>query len=258
MIFLLDADQGGTESVADLVEQGLIKHVPIPSYEAFADEVVGPLLPKLSEADTIIVDTLSALANTTRGDFRLGNEVDDKLWGKRNLYFGGDKNFLTQYEAAEKLIMRRLKNIRSTGAHIITITHEDEQVDAISQTKKRAPGLNQAFYGSLMAHSTDVFRLSMLFDDVKNGDGSTKYAAGTRVLYLQPVEGMDGHVTKYHVPRSVAEKLPKGLIDPDWQKMSDVLQKDPGWLVLYGPPGIGKTTFACSKALLTTKKEKVA
>ena len=254
----MDADQGGTESVADLVESGQVTHIPIPSFEVFADEVVGPLLPKLNSDDTVIVDTLSALANTTRGDFRLGTAVDDNLWAKRALYFGGDKNFLTQYEAAEKMIMRRLKNVRSTGAHIITITHEDEQVDAISQTKKRAPGLNQAFYGSLMAHSTDVFRLSMLFDDIKNADGSVKYKRGTRVLYLQPVEGIDGHVTKYHVPRSVAEKLPSGLIDPDWQKLYDTLEKDPGWLVLYGPPGIGKTTLACSKALLNTKKDKKA
>lgn len=255
MIYLLDCDQGGTESVADLIEQKLITHIPVPSFEEFADKIVAPLLPKLNYSDTIIVDTLSALANTTRGDFRLGTEVDDNLWGKRNLYFGGDKNFLTQYEAAEKLIMRRLKNVRSTGAHIITITHEDEQVDAITQTKKRAPGLNQAFYGSLMAHSTDVFRLSMLFSDVRDDTGAVKYPAGTRVLYLQPSEGVDGHVTKYHVPRDVAEKLPKGIVDPDWNKLSGILKKDPGWLVLYGSPGIGKTTLACSKALIAKEQK---
>lgn len=249
MFYLLDADLGGTESVQDLIDQGLVTHIPLPTFEAF-DKAIVALLPKLSEADTVCVDTISALGNTTRGDFRLGTEVSEDLWAKRTLYFGGDKNFLTQYEAAEKLIMRRLKNVRAVGTHVITTAHEDEQVDAITQSKKRAPGLNQAFYGSLMAHSTDVFRLSMLFDDVKDKEGNVKYKAGTRVLYLRPAEGIDGHVTKYHVPRSVAQTLPTGIVDPTWQKLCDTLQKDPGWTVIYGPPGIGKTSLACSKALL--------
>lgn len=254
MIYLLDADLGGTESVQDLIDQGLVQYIPIPTFEAF-DKAVEELKARVSDADTIIVDPISTLGNTTRGDFRLGTE-DGEVWNKRNLYFGGDKNFLTQYEAAEKMIMRRIKNLRAKGAHIITTTHEDEQVDAITQTKKRAPQLNQAFYGSLMAHSTDVFRLSMLFDDVKDQDGSVKHPAGTRVLYLKAAEGIDGHVAKYHVPRSVAEKLPKGLLDPTWQKLCDTLDKDPGWCVIYGPPGIGKTSLAASKALYKKKETK--
>lgn len=254
MIYLLDADLGGTESVQDLIDSKALTHIPIDSFKTF-DETLVKLLPTLSDNDTVIVDTLSTLANTTRGDFRLGTEVSDDLWGKRSLYFGGDKNFLTQYEAAEKLIMRRLKNVRAKGTHVITITHEDEQVDAISQTKKRAPQLNQAFYGSLMAHSTDVFRLSMLFSDVKDDKGAIKYTAGTRVLYLQPAEGIDGHVTKYHVPRDVASRLPKGIVDPTWDKLQSTLEKDPGWLVLYGSPGIGKTSLAASKALITKDKK---
>jgi hypothetical protein len=255
VIYLLDADMGGVESVQDLIDAGLVKHIPIPTFEAF-DKACVELMPNLTERDAVTVDTLGALANTTRGDFRLGTEVLDDLWSKRGLYFGGDKNFLTQYEAAEKLIMRRLRNIRATGASVITTTHEDEQVDGITQAKKRAPKLNQAFYESLMAHSTDVFRLSILHEDIRNAAGETVYTAGTRILYLKASEGVDGHVAKYHVPRSVADTLPRGIVNPDWTKLCNTLHKTPGWAVIYGPPGIGKTSLACSAALITnTAKE---
>jgi hypothetical protein len=244
---------GGTESVEDLISAGLVKHIPVPSFPAFEKAVVG-LLPTVGPEDVVILDTLSTMGNTTRGDFRLG--VDEtELWSKRGLYFGGDKNFLTQYEAAEKMIMRQLKNLRAKGCRIVTITHEDEQTDPITMTKKRAPQLNQAFYGSLMAHSTDVFRLSMFTEAVTNKSGEVVVKAGTRVLYLTPADGVDGHVTKYHVPRSVAETLPKGLTDPTMPKLFDTLKKKPGWLVIYGPPGVGKTTLACSEAQLTAVKK---
>ena len=246
---------GGTESVQNLINAGLVKHTPVPTFPAF-DKAVVDLLPKVSEEDVVIIDTLSTLGNTTRGDFRLGTEESEDLWSKRNLYFGGDKNFLTQYEAAEKMIMRRIKNLRARGARIVTIVHEDEQVDQITMSKKRAPQLNQAFYGSLMAHSTDVFRLSMFTEDVVGPQGDVRYAAGTRVLYLKAAEGLDGHVAKYHVPREVADTLPKGITDPTMPKLFETLGKKPGWLVIYGPPGVGKTTLACSEAQLPTKNTK--
>lgn len=238
---------GGTESVQDLIDAGKVKHITLPSFPAF-DLACNDLVKAVTPEDVVILDTISTLANTMRGDFRLGVEESNDLWGKRNLYFGGDKNFLTQYEAAEKMIMRRLKNLRARGCRIVTIVHEDEQVDQITMTKKRAPQLNQAFYGSLMAHSTDVFRLSMFFEDVKGNDGKLLYKSGTRVLYLQSAEGPEGHVTKYHVTRDVADALPKGIIDPTMSKLIATLKKKPGWLVIYGAPGLGKTTLACSEA----------
>jgi len=114
LIYLLDADLGGTESVQDLIDQGLVQYIPIPTFEAF-DKAVEELKARVSDADTIIVDPISTLGNTTRGDFRLGTE-DGEVWNKRNLYFGGDKNFLTQYEAAEKMINDITSKIKEKGS----------------------------------------------------------------------------------------------------------------------------------------------
>jgi hypothetical protein len=246
LLYLLDADLGGSESVQDLIETERIVEIPLPSFVAFEKAAV-QLCRTVTKDDVVVVDTLSALANTTRGDLRLGPEEPEDLWSKRSLFFGADKNYLTQYEATEKMIMRHLKNLK-TRCHIITIVHEDEQVDPISMTKKRAPQLNQAFFGSLMASASDVFRLSMLFEDVKNSQGNVVHKAGTRVLYLQSAEGPDGHIAKHRTSREVAETIPKGIVDPTMPKLMKTLQKNPRWLVIYGPPGIGKTTFACSQA----------
>ena len=39
MIYLFDADMGGTESVQDLIDAGLVRHLPVPSFPAFEKAV---------------------------------------------------------------------------------------------------------------------------------------------------------------------------------------------------------------------------
>lgn len=266
-IYLLDADLGGTDSVQHLIDAGLVKHIPLHSFLDFEDAVM-KLLPKVSEDDLIILDTVSQFANTVRGDMKLGTDIAASVWDKRSVYFS-DKNYLTVYEATCQVTMRRLKNLRARGARIITTLHEDDQRDEISMTKKRAPAVNQAFYKALMASSSDVFPLSIVTEDELDDAGNVKLAAGTRVLHMRM---SDDYVTKVHVPRHVSEKLPRGIKDPTLPKLYSVLQKRPSWLVIYGPPGAGKTSLACSEAEVPaataaasvdttpakTKKEKVA
>lgn len=266
-VYLLDADLGGTDSVDHLIKAGLVKHIPIHSFPAY-EEIVAKLLPIVGPDDLIILDTVTSFANTTRGDMKLGTDLSASLWDKRSVYFS-DKNYLTVYEAASQVIMRRLKNLRARGARIITTLHEDDQRDEISMTKKRAPAVNEAFYKALMAASSDVFPLSVVLEDQLDDQGNVKLAAGTRILHMRM---SDDYVTKVHVPRHVSEKLPRGIKDPTLPKLYSVLQKRPSWLVIYGPPGAGKTSLACSEAEVPaataaasvdttpakTKKEKVA
>lgn len=242
-IYLLDADLGGTDSVQHLIDSGAVKHIPIHSFPVY-EETVAKLLPVVGPEDLIILDTVSQFANTVRGDMKLGTDVAASLWDKRSVYFS-DKNYLTVYEATAQVVMRRLKNLRARGARIITTLHEDDQRDEISMTKKRAPAVNQAFYKAIMASSSDVFPLSVVTEDELNEDGSIKLSAGTRILHMRM---SDDYVTKVHVPRTISEKLPRGIKDPTLPKLYTVLQKRPSWLVLYGPPGVGKTSLACSEA----------
>jgi hypothetical protein len=242
-IYLLDADVNGTQAVQHLIDAQLVLHKPIDSFPAY-DRTCRELLPKVGPDDLVILDPISTLASTVRQDLKLGTDVQADIWEMRGQYFG-DKQGMNQYQAAEHMIMRRLKNLLSRGCRVITTAHEDDQTDEISMQKLRAPKLNPAFYDALMANATDCFRLYEQLDDQLDDAGNVKIKAGTRILYLRKSEEM---VAKYRVPRHVAEKLPRGIKDPTLPKLYAVLQKKPTWLVIYGGWGAGKTTLACSEA----------
>lgn len=250
VIYLLDCDLNGTDSIDDLIASGNVTHIPIDSYPTFEETTTRKLLPIVGPDDVVVLDTLSQLAMMVRGDLKLGTDVSESLWSKRNVFFA-DKNYLTVYEAACQLIMRRLKNLRARGARIITTCHETDRKDEMDLVKKRAPALNEAFFKSLMASSSDVFPLSIVMEDVLREDGTVKLAKDTRILNMRL---SDDYVSKVHVQREVGSRLPAGIKDPTLPKLYGALGKRPSWLVIYGPPGAGKTTLACSDAPMEAKQ----
>ena len=250
MIYWLDADNNGADSIQKAVDSGAVQHIVCDTFVAFEKAIVA-LIPKVGPDDLVIIDTVTSLANTTRGDMKLGTELTESLWDKRSIFFA-DKNYLTVYEAASQSIMRRIKNIRARGARIITVCHEDEQVDPATLAKKRAPQVNEAFYRSLLAASSDVFRLSALSEPELNEKGEVKYPADTRFLQLR---NTDEAVAKYHVEREHSAKVPKRLSNPTLPRLYKALGKKPSWALIYGPPGVGKTTL-CVSELQSTEQEK--
>ncbi len=92
-----------------------------------------------------------------------------------------------------------------------------------------------------MAASSDVFRLRMTEEDLDVG--GKVLPAFSRILNLRS----DGEaVAKFHVPIEQSAKVPRYLPNPTLPKLYKALNKKPSWLVLYGPPGVGKTTLATS------------
>jgi hypothetical protein len=254
MIWLLDADQNGDDSIRHLVEAKAINYVPIPGFQAF-EQAVKTLLPLVGPNDLVILDTLASMANSTRGDAKLGTDAQADLWDRRSKYLDGDKNYLTVYSLATDVIMRRLKNIRATGARIITTSHEDEKIDPTDAMKKRAPKLNDALYQSIMAATSDVFRLFEIVTPLLNPDGSERVAQGTRVLQLRKSEDA---VAKYHVRPSVSDTIPMYLKLPKTgglHTLYNEIGKRPTWLHLYGAPGAGKTALSVSEAENPTLQE---
>lgn len=243
MIYYLDADGRGYEAVEHLVQAKLITVFPCQSFPDFEDACL-KLIPKVGPDDLIILDTISALANTTRGDFKLGTDITANIWDKRDKWFG-DKTGQLNYEAAQQMIMRRLRNFEARSARMIIISHEREQLNEFTGMKSRGPDLNPGFFGTLFPFASDMFRLGVMMANEMAEDGTVKIAAGTRVLYLKMSEEQ---ICKARVAIEVAQKLPNGILNPTLTKLYGVLNKKPSKLVLYGPPGAGKTTLACSDA----------
>jgi hypothetical protein len=249
VIYALDSDMNGDDSIRRFIKAGTVQHMPVPTYGDF-EHIVMDLIPKIKRGqDIVVVDTLGCLAETTRGDAKLGTNPQDDLWSKRALYLGGDKNYLTVYSLAGDLIMRRLKNLRAAGARIITTSHEDDVIDPATNTKKIGPKLNPAFYESLMHATSDVVRLIQNPEDKLNEEGEVVLPAGARALQLRPSESA---IAKFHVddperaltmPRMLRMPLKGGL-----HVLNSTYDKEPSWLHIYGVPGAGKTSLAVSEA----------
>lgn len=253
MIYLLDGDLSGIDSVQDLIEANKITRMPCRTYTEFVRhtkylaEVVTP-------NDLVIVDTVSKLAETLRDDILHGEDQDDSL-AAISKEIKGETYGRNAYQGAQRKFMRQIKNIHRAGdgARIITVFHETDQKDPydVMQTK-RAPAINPAFYESIVSQSSDIFRLYVAAEDVIDPKtGAVKFPRRTRFLQLQDDEHA---LAKYHVRRDIADKLPRRLPNPTLPKLWKLLGKQSAWTTIYGPPGSGKTTLVCSEVEESEKK----
>ncbi len=241
-IYRLDCDSTGTDSIATYIEQGAIVNIPCPTFSAF-DVAARGLQDTIEPGDTVIFDTLSSLLETTRGDMMLGDDPRASLWEQHTKFFG-DKQFMNTYRGAQNLTLRRIRNLVARGAHGIVVCHEAEGKDPMASMKMSIPMVNPAMVDDLIAACSDVFRLSLLTSDVYNGE-KVALPRGSHVLYLRRT---DEYTAKFHVDpqRRDPDKIPSGIVAPTMAKLYDVLGKVPQCLCLYGNPGVGKTTLACS------------
>lgn len=268
MIYTLDADIGGTEVVQHLIDAKLVTRYPCQMFRDF-DQAVLDIMPKLHPGDTVIVDTISSLANQTRGDHKLGTDTLEELWDKSHLFFG-DKFGQMAYEATQQQIMRRIRNIMSYGerfikegkepVRLIILAHQREQKDPVTGIAGAyGPDLNQAFFSALYGTASDMFRLDVQIGNDTDDMGRTKVPDGTRILHLKRTEEQ---ICKNRCQIEVSKKLPKGILEPTIPKLWEVLHRKPRCLVIYAPGGAGKTTFAHTEAQTTyinslKKEEKV-
>lgn len=242
MIYRLDADMNGIGSIKKLVESGKVTNIPCPTakaYEAACEKLLADGKP---EEDIIVLDTLSKMMDTFLGDLKLGSK-EEAMLPKVNVFFG-DKNYLTVYTAAGQMILRWMRFLRNRGFRIITTTHEREQVDQLTYMKKYGPGANESLFNALNASCSDMFRLQVLTSDLTNDLGAVVKPATTRFLTLRPT---DDTIAKFHVDFDHSPKVPATLWSPTLTRLYKALDNKPEWLVLYGSPGSGKSTFACNE-----------
>lgn len=245
MIYLLDADRNGVDSIAKRIAAGAVKLVPCGSFVEY-DAACKALANRAPQpGDLVVLDTLTQLLSTTRGDFKHGTDPKESIWDKRDLYFG-DKQALNAYQASGNMVMRWLKNLRNVGYNIVVLAHEDEALDEVTMTTKRSVKANPESRDMLYAASSDVFRLTEVVQDrteLVNGEPTVVLARGERLMLLRRTQDS---LAKYHVDLEQAAKVPDAIKAPTMAKLCSVLGKTPSFLVVYGAPGVGKTTFATS------------
>lgn len=246
MIYRLDADMNGIGSIRKQVESGAVVNIPCPTNKAY-EAACEKLLDTAKPGDIIILDTLTKMMDTFIGDLKLGSE-EKAMLPKANVFFA-DKNYLTVYTAAGQMLLRWLRFLRNRGFRIITTTHEKEQVDQLTYLKKYGPAANESLFNALNASCSDMFRLMAINEALTDELGKVVRPAYSRVLRLRPT---DDTIAKFHVDFDHSAKVPAELWGPTLPRLYKALDNQPEWLVIYGAPGVGKTTLSVSDA--TTSK----
>jgi hypothetical protein len=257
-----DCDQNGLDSVQHLLELGDVDYYLVKSFED-ADEKLMRLLPKLTRNDTVVIDTINSFMSTLIANCKFGTDPTESVWDKKDAFLN-DKNYLAVYNFGTQAIMQRLKCVRNRGCPIITVAHQDEQRDPITNMKVMAPQANNFLYQELSKASSDVVRLYMLEGDEYDKNGELRYADETRFAQLRRIAGFEAY-TKFHVVPAQVDKVPRRIVlrpgARNMLRLHKAYGKRPSWLTVYGPAGIGKTTFALSELepidTPTPKKEKV-
>lgn len=253
-IKLLDTENGRT-SVANLIRAGYVEAVYTPTFQALETEV-NKLIASKDRDFMLVIDTVTTTATKTRQDLTVDpKDVDGKsIWDLRFKLQSDQK----QWNQTTDSLLRLFGRIRSSNIPCVLIAHENEREDPSTGLDKFGPAFNPALRDGVFAMCDVIARYSRSNAEVKIGD--TVFPRGTRVLRM---EGNDSAIAGYRnpdpdtfdVPEVVFPKKPGAKEGVTLQQLATIfggeLPHGEGvapFIVIYGPPKIGKTTMVCSFA----------
>jgi hypothetical protein len=269
LIFHLDTDLKGLPyPYRPLAEEGkrlkTFKLATYQEYENCADALVEEIKPN----DLVIVDTLSQLVEATLEYLkeRAMAAAGITKASEAIALFEKVSAFGRDYKDSKGLILQKIKNLSARGARIILNVHQKSAyMDAdrasivstfrgipMDSVKVIGPSLNNQLFEQVNARATDIYRLSRFNEDVKDDEGNVSVAYGTRLLHLTE---NPGDVIKSSAPPDKLASLREGLLNPTLPKLYTLIGGKPEMMVVYSPPGVGKTTFALSSLALDKKAE---
>jgi hypothetical protein len=254
----IDCDRDGKDSIASLIAAGYIDTYKCVDHKA-VEGIFEAIKRKQIQGDFIMVDTVNALISSiNQGLLYTGHEGN--VWEKRKSLKADwdtfrDTNNLTNY-----LNMLAL-NLSATGIPVIWIAHErntkgsESRSDILSSSlgdDKYTADLQSGINSFLNQFATAIVRLT--YSTVPFTLNGQAYPRGTRTLVLHPTRDssvgtrVDGD---WLVPNNPAPKppLPEYMVVADrdpyaFYRFCEVMGRVPTSTLLYGPPKIGKTTFA--------------
>lgn len=267
MIHHIDTDMKGLPyQYRPMAEEGSrLKSYKIATYQEYED-LCDTLAQTIAPGDMVIVDTLSQLVESTLEYLRERAMAAAGITkaSEALALFAQVSAYGKDYKDSKSLIMQKIKNFSARGARVLLNIHQktaymDADRSSIVSTFKGVPmdaakvigpSLNNQLFEIVNARATDIYRLSRFNSDIEAEDGRAAIPYGTRLLHL--AENPDD-VIKSSAPPEKLQALRDGLLNPTLPALYKLIGGKPEMMVIYSPPGVGKTTFALSSLSLKEK-----
>jgi hypothetical protein len=190
----------------------------------------------------VVIDTASRLADTTRRALVAETEIGTDLWKIRDKLFPAQRDWGNMSDMLARVFEVYGSYADQQGIPFIMLCHESKRTDEATGALKGGPDANPKLLSEIVENSDYVWRIWREEAAVKLGDKS--YPKNTHFLRMTTSEAK---MTKMRLPPEYSEKLIDNLPNPTLQTAFAQLGPFiPNVLTVFGPPGAGKTTFACT------------
>jgi hypothetical protein len=250
-VALLDTERGAYRSVSKAINEGRVEIFDVRGTESLA-KAYNAIAKNTQDFDRIVLDTAGTLATTLNNEMLLRGGA--RLWTNPSATLTLTQQ---QWGIMSTRFILALRDFQELGLPFITAVHEGERENPYEGTTIHGPDLNRMLLKELYGMSDFIFRIGKL--PTKAAINGQTYPPGTRVLRMIDDARF---IAKGAEPVGI-ELLPNptfGAIMEVWDKVCTLdpeLKARAGSprIVIYGPPGAGKTYLACSEGNLTNNKQ---
>ncbi len=256
----LDCDRDGKASIQSLVQAGYIDSYQTPDHKS-VEGVLLAVKAKRIVGDIVVIDTVNGLMSTiNQGLVYQGNE--GSVWDDRKKLQADWDTYRNTQNLTNYLNMIGV-NLGMMGISVIWIAHERNTKERESLTDPLSGGLGDDKFTANLQKGVNEFLNSfcgaivrLTYSTVPFQYEGASYPRGTRILVLNPTQDssvgtrVDG---TWLMPNNPQPKppLPPFMVVQDrdpyaFYRFAQVFGKVPASMLLYGPPKVGKTTFAAS------------
>lgn len=239
-----------------LIDAGLVVRKKIPDFETYGKLIQSIISGQTAPPNVIVVDTIGSLATWTRHEVTASREMHniETLWkNSQKLTMQ-----IQDWGRMSDLIGRTIYEIRSLdddlveagkpGITMVLNAHVGVRENELDQ-KIEGPNVNKQLLEYIQNLSDVIVRINVATQDMKTPVGDVK-AGKTRLLDLAI---NPKNANKYRTDPD--RDMPSIMIDPTLPKLEKVLGERPRIVGVYGLPGAGKTTFACSYSTIEKDKK---